>query len=241
MFRLFITMTLFLTLTGLASANTINLAFSEIDKSSAGEKSLQNELYSTIETVELEELPLVPYPAPQASGIGDPLGEIIMVVDKLIALGERIWKIVEKGRPVVTTNFQPISVLPKTIDPLGTFYDMEDWRAPLTKRYNLTFKNGFGSKVIDFTFYVIYQYGGSYEGAGKYLTGIQIVPENLGVSWGFKFDAQSTLMTISNRGSKSNPVAAATFLLTCTSSSPLKEIRTSATFHVTGDGQLIAL
>jgi hypothetical protein len=164
-----------------------------------------------------------------------------MVVDKLIALGEKIWKIVEMGKPVVTTNLTPISVLPRTSDPEAAFYAMENWAAPMVKRYSVAFKNGFGSKVVDFTFYVIYQYGGSYEGKGKYLTGVQIVPENLGVSWGFKFDAQTTLLAISNRGSRIDPVAGATFTLTYKTTSPFKDITGSATFHVSGDGSMIAL
>ena len=111
------------------------------------------------------------------------IGSVIMVVNKLLALGTKIWDIVKKGKPVVTTRFAtPISVLPKSKDPNTTFYDMENWSAPSFKRYRVEFKNLFGMTVIGFTYNVQFQHSGTYEGKGKYITGLTVSASDLAVS-----------------------------------------------------------
>ena len=56
------------------------------------------------------------------------LGQIILVTDQLIALGKKIWTIIEAGKPVITTDMaKPISVLPRLEGDGIAFYEMGDW------------------------------------------------------------------------------------------------------------------
>ncbi|MCP4913381.1 MAG: hypothetical protein GY909_09685 [Oligoflexia bacterium] len=166
------------------------------------------------------------------------LGKVIMVVDKLLALGTKIWDIVKKGKPVVTTRFAtPVSVLPKTNDPNTVFYEMENWSAPTFKRYRVEFKNLFGMVVVGFTYNVQFQHSGTFNGKGKYITGLTVSASDLSVAWGFNFDADSTLIAITNRGRRDDPLSAATIEIKYKASSVLKEISSSESFHVTGDGK----
>ena len=130
------------------------------------------------------------------------LGQAIMVVDKLIALGKKIWAIIEAGRPVLNTNLMtPLSVLPKTDDPDAAFYQMEGWSAPKAVTYRVQYENLFGMTVIAFDYTVIFQYAGKYDGTGNYITGLNVKASNVSVAWGFNFDANSSLVNIANRGS----------------------------------------
>jgi hypothetical protein len=237
---------------GLFSGNAISgeryLEFTESAVKNESFVSAEDAAYFTIQDIKVtelevseEELQAAEVSAPRFESFGDKdLGTVIMSVEKLLALGQKIWKIVEAGRPVVSTNFTPaVHVLPKTSeDPASSFAQLENWSAPAYKKYRVEYSNLFGVTVIGFTYTVSFQYGGSFQGAGKYLTGVTVAASEISVDWGFNFDAASSLVTISNRGSSANPVAAATIKIDYTAKSVMREIRSSESFHVTGSGQV---
>lgn len=198
------------------------------------------ESYATIVSIEVEEL------AEEDLDILDQkndknLGQIIMVVDQLLALGKKIWPIIEAGRPVVNSNFAPaISVLPRVEGASSNeiaFYEMENWSAPRQQSYKVAYKNGWGSEVISFVYTVAFQYNGSYQGKGRYITGLDVRASQISVSWGFEFNADSVLVNIANLGSKDSPVASATVRINYSAKSILRTIQTSESFHVNGNGQ----
>jgi hypothetical protein len=169
------------------------------------------------------------------------LGQIIMVVDQLIALGRKIWPIIEAGRPVITSNFGPaVSVLPRTSDSpdFVAMYLMDNWSAPAQQSYLVEYKNGFGSVVISFRYSVSFQHSGRYEGKGRYLTGLDVAASQIRVGWGFNFNATSTLVNISNRGTMDQPMASATVRINYEAKSFLNEIQSAESFHASGDGRL---
>lgn len=174
---------------------------------------------------------------------GGEFGEAVAVIKDLVALGKEIYPLVEKGRPVVTmNNFKGISVLPRLDQTENTsypeFYEMENWWVPGFARYNVNFKNIYGITVVDFTFSVHYQPGGSYQGAGKYLTNVAIVVDELLVRWGYDLSATVKLVGISNLGNKENRIAGATIQLEYTAKSVMNEYQNTSRFFVTGDGTL---
>ena len=169
------------------------------------------------------------------------VGEIVMTANRLIALGKKIWKIVESGKPVVNmTSMQAVSVLPnqeESEQPLDTF-DLSHWSAPEVKSYQVNFKNGWGSSVIQMTYNVIFQYGGRYQGEGRYLTGVNVVASDVSVGWGFEFDAVTKLENISNVGSKENPVSSAIISIEYTGKSTVSNISSKESFYITGEGEM---
>lgn len=193
--------------------------------------------YARIDSVEVTEVSDIEVPEKSEKS----LGQVIMVVDKLIGLGKKIWPIIEAGKPVVNTTFTPaISVLPRVEgEPHDVaFYNMANWEAPRQKSYQVDFKNGWGMNVISFTYNVSYQYGGSYQGKGRYLTGVDVSASNISVSWGFNFNATSNLVSIANRGAQDDPVASATVKIQYEASSVLRNIQSAQSFHVTGAGDI---
>ena len=225
-----------------ASAGMRLLPFTQTEIEFVGDSKTYDVDYYSISEITVEEVAVGDELvwAPQYKGFDKNLGEIIMVVDKLIALGKKIWTIVDAGKPVVNMNMgSPISVLPKTDGgDLAAFYDMDSWSMPMAKTYKVSFKNGFGSKVIGFDYTVNFQWGGKYNNKGAYLTGLNVQASNVSVSWGFKFDASSELVSIVNHGSKDDPVAGASLRVQYKAKTVLREINTSESFHVTGNGQI---
>lgn len=209
---------------------------------SASEKihALENDPYFDIAAVEVKEVEPDFSKDFESLKNNKNLGQVIMQARELIAFGKEIWKIIEAGRPVSNhQSMQTITVLPKdssgqAVDPL----DMAGWQLPSAKSYRVEYKNGFGMTVIGFTYTVVYQWGGSYDEKGKYLTGVNVIADDISVSWGFDFSAESHLISISNIGSREKPVAAATFTVKYRAKSVIKDITSSETFYVTGSGKI---
>ena len=176
---------------------------------------------------------------PVSTGIFD---SVIMVVDKLIAVGQKILPAIKEGRAVVTNNsMAAVSVLPRSVAQDPVLHDMGGWSIPVTKHYKISYENGLGSEVISFVYSVSFQYGGSVDGKGKYLAGIRASARNITISWGFDLDASSQLIQISNVGTQKDVIAGATLEMTYTVKNWTKTITNSVSFHVTGDGRLFKL
>lgn len=167
------------------------------------------------------------------------LGSIIVSLDKLIALGTKVYDIVKAGRPVLDLSFaKPISILPNEELPNNAFNFMTDWQGPKGKTYKVEYVNLLGATVISFNYTVYFQYGGKFDGKGAYLTGLTVKASRVSVGWGFEFNAVSELETITNLGSKEDPVAGATMRISYKASSLFSEIQSSESFFVNGKGEL---
>jgi hypothetical protein len=179
---------------------------------------------------------------PTATTAGGIIDNVIMVVDKLIAIGQKIIPTIEKGKAVVTNNsMAAISVLPSLDSKDPVVHDMGGWSLPVTKHYKISYKNGFNSEVVSFIYSVSYQYGGSHDGKGKYLAGIRASARNITVNWGFDVDASSQLIQISNVGTSNNVVAGATIEMSYTVKNWTRQITSNVSFFVAADGRLLKL
>lgn len=167
------------------------------------------------------------------------LDSVIMVIDKLIAIGQKIIPTIKAGQAVVTNNpMTAISVLPRTDAKDPVVHDMGGWSIPVAKHYKIAFTNGFGSEVVTFVYSITYQYNGNADGKGKYLAGIRASARNISISWGFDLDATSQLLQISNVGTQKDVIAGATIEMTYTVKNWTKTMTTSEQFFISGDGKL---
>lgn len=180
-------------------------------------------------------------PAPAANNTEKTNG-IIMIIDRLIAIGEKILPAIKNGRPVVTNNpMAAVSVLPRTNDKDFALHGMGGWTVPVSRHYKLVYTNYLGVDVVSFVYSITYQYNGSLNGKGKYLTGIRVSARDIAVAFGFDLNASSRLLSISNIGTQQDVIAGATVEITYTVSSILKTITNSDSFFVGGNGRLIKL
>ncbi|WP_375211427.1 hypothetical protein, partial [Hyphococcus sp.] len=65
---------------------------------------------------------------------------IMASVFRLVALGEDIYKLVVKGRPVNSTQYAPISVIPKINNEPVDVMDTENWRLPVQKTFKISWQ-----------------------------------------------------------------------------------------------------
>lgn len=178
-------------------------------------------------------------PAPTTGGV---LEGIIMVIDKLIAIGEKIIPTIQKGKAVVTNNpMSAISVLPRLDSKDPVVHDMGNWTIPVSKHYKISYENGFGSEVVSFVYSISFQHSGTYNNKGHYLAGVRVSAREINVLWGFDLDATSQLIQISNVGTVDNVIAGATIEITYTVKNWTRNLTTSQEFHVTGDGRIFQL
>lgn len=170
------------------------------------------------------------------------LGATIAIADRLIAFGTKVWSIIKKGEPVSNVNFaQPISIIPESFEMSDSFHKMNGWSAPKSRRYKIDYKNRLGMKVISFEYALRFQFNGEYEGKGNYITGLTVSASNVSVAWGFKINANSELVSISNRGTADSPIAAATMRVQYNVDSVFRKNSTVEEFHVTGEGKITKL
>lgn len=168
----------------------------------------------------------------------DNLGRIIGNIADLVALGEEIYTLVDKGRPTNSTVYIPISVIPKVSGQPVDLLDTENWPRPTKKTYEITYKNPFGAEVVKFRYSLFYTVGGTYDGKGAYITALQIIPESVRTLYGWEFFATMRIGSIQNVGTRANPVAGITIMLEYHVTTMVEARQGVKTFFLTGKGVL---
>lgn len=175
----------------------------------------------------------------EAASPGAKANGIIMIIDKLIAIGERLMPAIKAGKPVVNNNpMAAVSVLPRTNEKDFVVHGMGGWSIPVSKHYKIVFSNMLGMDVISFVYSITYQYNGSLNGKGKYLTGIRASARNIDVAFGFDLNASSRLLAISNIGTSQDVIAGATLEISYTVGNMLRTITRNDGFFIAGNGKL---
>lgn len=167
--------------------------------------------------------------------IGD-AGRIIYIARDLVALGEDVYRLIDKGRPHNVTDYAPISVVPRINGKPADVFETEGWKMPVKRTFSVKFRNLYNAVVVDYRYSVMYSYGGHFNGAGAYLTAVQIIPEYVKTLFGFDFTATMKLGGVQNLGSRNNPVAGATLLMEYTISNIVNAINRTDSYFVTGQG-----
>ncbi len=189
-------------------------------------------------------------PAPTFNDRVTQAGSVIGVAKDVVALGEAIYALVEKGRPKVTTEYAPISILPRDASNPGTDpavrnavdpFDMEGFSFPVEKMITAKVKSPTGKESVVFQYKVVYSHGGSYNGAGKYLTGINIIPASVKVAHGWTFNSTMKLTGMMNHGTRANPVVGAMITIKYSMSSMTQAFERNDTIYISGDGSMKAM
>lgn len=223
-----ITITCTLMFCSLAQANMADdyYTISNVEITSMGPKTEASLLYET-------------YNSPRFD-----FGSIIMAIDSLIAIGKKVWPIIEAGKPVLTTGgmLTSLSVLPdNNVGPRVTLVEMSNWSMPEVASYKVVYKNKLGASVVSFVFNVYFQYNGNHKGKGKYLTSITTEASHVSAAWGFDLDAKSELTSIANVGTLANPVASAIVKVGLVVKGKINSVQNSYSFYLDGKGNFKGL
>ena len=168
-----------------------------------------------------------------------PIADVIMTIDSLLALGSKVWSIIEQGRPVVTTNFaQAVSIIPNIDGTNVVLNNMENWSLPHMISYRISFVNALDFEVVGFTYTIFFQHSGSYNGKGKYVTNLKVQASDVYSMWGSDLTASSELIGISNIGSKDAPVASGIIQVSYTAKGVVNQNVGARSFFVDGNGHI---
>lgn len=182
-------------------------------------------------TIQVEsDCTLSPFDAPD-------LGTPDVDIGQIITIGEKVWQIIQDNKPVVNVKTAVASALPRGVT---CWTDLENWQPPKTQSYEVTYKNYFGMEVVKFRFRLQYTYGGTYDGKGKFLSSVTVIPAELNVLWGYTFNADVELSPAVNLGSKTDPLAGLELDLKWSVNTVMKASQNSFHFFVQGDGALQA-
>jgi hypothetical protein len=165
----------------------------------------------------------------------DPVAAFSAELDAIINIGQKIWTIVEKGQPVVNAQLNSASAMP---DGIHDWKELTGWKQPRSASYRVHYTNLFNMNVVDFTYRVLFTYGGSLNGQGRFVTGATIVPAQLDVAWGYSFKSVVEIPTVINMGSKENPVAGIQMNVNWVVGTVLKHSESRSSYFVDGNGTL---
>ncbi|MCX5788419.1 MAG: hypothetical protein NTX64_07965 [Elusimicrobia bacterium] len=170
-------------------------------------------------------------PEPPAGGFDE---NPIVVIDQVINIGLKIWKIVVDNKPVVHVKTQYAAAVPEGIT---NWAQLSGWDAPEGTIYAFYAKNAYGIKVVEIRYQVVRTTGGSYKGKGRYLTGVTIEPLMVSVAWGYTVTLTAEVPTVTNADKTGNdPLAAMMLNAKWRIQTPIKDTQGEGVYYVRGDG-----
>ncbi len=119
---------------------------------------------------------------------------------------------------------------------MDTWQQMQEWKTPNSRLFRVNYTNFWGMNVVDFTFRLIYTYGGTVNGKGLYLTQIGVQPAELMVRNGYTFNVNVSIPGVTNAGTSESPMAAAEIQVNWSVDNWSKHIEGSQSYYVRADG-----
>ena len=162
-------------------------------------------------------------------------GTGIVSLDQIVNLGNFVWQIVQASRPSMRLSTYRAHGLPRGVT---CWTDLEEWKLPKSKVFTVEQKSVAGKVLSKFTFRISFVYGGTYNGAGKYLANVTVSPVDLQVAWGSEFGSEVQIPAVFNIGTKANPIAAMQIFVYWNLGSAVKMQQKSQMFTVTGNGDI---
>lgn len=165
------------------------------------------------------------------------LGTVIIVADQIVNLGKKIFDVIKAGVPVVNIKTDSASALPAGIK---CWTDLGGWKMPKVNTYRFVYKNKMGIEVVDFTYRVMFTAGGSADGVGRYITNATILPTNIHVAYGFVFDANVSIPSVFNMGTKAKPIAGMQMDINWKIHGviPVNVVQRTESYHVSGRNEI---
>jgi hypothetical protein len=163
------------------------------------------------------------------------VSSVVDTIDKIVNIASKLWHIVQDNAPVSNVETKYAVALPMGIN---SAYQLSNWSKPKTYIYGFYAENVYGIKTIDVEYKVTFVYGGNYNGKGKFLTAVSVIPTRVDVAWGYTFNMHCYVpdSTIVNVGDSKNPVAALQLKLSWEISTFLKSSKGTSIYYVQGDG-----
>lgn len=169
-------------------------------------------------------------PPPPGKG---PIDIPIDVINDIINIGEKIWRIIEANQPVVDVSTTYANAYPRGIE---HWTDMHSWKAPQATMYEFSAKNLLGMDAVKVRYQVIRMTEGKYKDKGHYLNHVTIEPLKVEVNWGMKFHLLAQIPSVMNVGSSEDPIAGMLATLKWQINTVFKHVQGTSVYYMQGDG-----
>lgn len=156
-------------------------------------------------------------------------------LDKIIALGEKVWDFVISNKPTADYEIFKTSIVPAGIT---NWTQLKRWSKPISKVYRVEFKNMMGQSAGGFDYRITYFYNGSYNDKGKFIGQISVVPANIKLYTDRTMKLKVELASIINFGSEVDPVAGAQLIISWNSPTTTRYEMRSAEYMIYGTGEI---
>ena len=160
------------------------------------------------------------------------LAEANVVLDQIINMGKKIWDIVKANQPVTNVQFDFANALPKGLTSSAELSNFSDIQSTSVRLWGT---NPYGMTVYDVTLTTVHQFGGQYEGKGRYLETVSVIPSNLSVLWGYTVDYKVTSVSALNVGTTLNPVSSLALRAKFKVSTVIQSNETNTVYQFRGD------
>lgn len=161
-----------------------------------------------------------------------PTDNAAVTIANVINIGEKVWTIIEKNKPVVDIRYTYANALPEGVKSSRELERFSDLQARSFRTYG---KNWFNATVYDVTYTVIHRYNGSYQGRGRYLENVTILPSNVSALWGYKVNMDVGNVSTVNVGTAADPVASILMEMNFGVSTVIKSHHRRSVYQFRGD------
>lgn len=159
-------------------------------------------------------------------------------LQEILTIGEKIWQIVKDNQPTVNFTSHTASAIPAVA---ACPFNLSGWSIPYSRTYKLSYENLWGSSVVDFTFKIIFSYGGNFNGRGSYLANVTVHPVHVSAAWGQNFDASVVIANAINVGTAEHPVAGMEVGIDWNVKNVFNNIKSRRIYFVDGRGNMTEL
>lgn len=171
------------------------------------------------------------------------VNKAIDTVDKFLMLGEKVWKIIKAGKPVMNIKGNnPVDILPVEAKSNPNPMFLHSWSFPEFKAFRARIKNFLGETVAESKYGIVYSHGGKRgEHPGSYLKGVTFVPVFAESKWGFTANVTGRVLSVFNMGSEKDPVAALTIEVSHDVEGVFLKKSRKSIYTVAGNGEFRAI
>lgn len=163
------------------------------------------------------------------------LGLNMTDIGLVINTATKVWKILDKARPVVNIKKFQANALPSA---LTDWKEMSGWLPARSRTFLFSYRNAYGFEVIRIKYQVVYTAGGQFHGRGRYIGQVTVIPVEVNALIGHKADVTVSVDATYNLGTEQDPIAGMTMSVECLKSSMPFLSNISHVFEIDGWGNL---
>lgn len=165
---------------------------------------------------------------------GETSDDLDLDLDKIINIGQSIWKIIEANKPVVNVKYEYANALPKGLKSIEDLEGFSDIQIHALRNYGV---NSFGVTAYDVKTAAVHRFGGSYEGTGKYLENVTLLPQTVDAIWGYTLNMRVNKVSAVNVGTKEDPIGSLLMESELVVETVMKKSQTRQIFQFRGDSK----